>query len=197
MKCIANILTDGIVENDGLYNVVKDKDLLIPGLPTLIIGFTKMRSIYPNASIIEWKIDDDTFWTWGNRERRQVLEKDLIRFRRLAIKRFIKSLKYVFLSVLTVSKDVFDKFIGSLSDERKKAIFSSNDMVYIYYEGNNNIIGISLVDMDYMGLDRKILFRALYSGTNNVFIKNQEEIPFKIRNEFKNEAYVLPYLYSE
>ena len=93
MKCIANILTDGLIENDGLYNVVSDKENLIPGLPTLIIGFTKMRSLYPGASIIEWKITDDIYWTWGSRERRQVQEKDLIRFRKLAINRFIKSLK--------------------------------------------------------------------------------------------------------
>lgn len=197
MKCIANILTDGLVDNDGLYNVVNDKENLIPGLPTLIIGFTKMRSLYPGASIIEWKITDDIYWTWGSRERRQAQEKDLIRFRKLAISRFIKSLKYVFLSVFTASKDTLDKFISSLSDERKKCIFVAKDVVYIYYEGNNNIIGVSLVDMDYIGFDRKILFRALYAGKNNVFIKKQDEIPFKLRNEFRNEVYVLPYLYSE
>ena len=99
MKKIANILTDGIFDNDGLYNVVKTKDELIEGIPTLVIGWEKTKSLFPTACIIERKINDDTYWTWGSRERRQVMEKDIAVFRRLALKRFTKSIKYVFLSL--------------------------------------------------------------------------------------------------
>lgn len=195
MKSIANILTDGRFENDGLYNVVKEPDELISGIPTLVIGWEKTKALFPEASIIEWKINEDTYWTWGNRERREVQERDLVRFRKLAISRFINSVKYVFLSVFTASQNTMNKFFNSLSDERRKFIYGYNDVIYIYYEGNNNIIGISLVDIEYCGMDKKDFFRPIYAGKNNVIIK--DEIPFKIKNELKNQLYVIPYLYSE
>jgi len=194
MRSIANILTDGHFENDGLYNVVREPDCLIPGIPTLVIGWEKTKRLYPSASIIEWRIDENTYWTWGNRERREVQERDLIRFRKIAINRFVMSMKYVFLNVFTVSHKTIEKFLDSLKDDRKKYIYGCNDIIYIYYEGNNNIIGFSLYDIDYADMDRKEFFRSMYSGKNNVFIK--DEIPYKIKNEFKNRLYILPYLYS-
>lgn len=194
MKSIANILTDGRFENDGLYNVVKEPDGLIPGLPTLVIGWEKTKKLYPEANIIEWKINEDTYWTWGSRERREVQERDLVRFRKIVVNRFIKSMKYVFLNVFTASDKTIDKFLDSLRDDRKKFIYGSNDIIYIYYEGNNNIIGLSLYDIDYADMDRKEFFRAMYNGKNNAFIK--DEVPYKIKSEFKNQLYVLPYLYS-
>lgn len=202
MKKIANILTDGAFEDDGLYNVCKIADGLIPGIPTLIIGWSKVQLLksvgfLKHVSIIEWKIDDDTYWTWGSRERRQTMEKDIVRFRKIALSKFVKPLKYVFLNVLTASDETVGNFIKSLYDARKKAIFINNDIVYVYYEGNSNIIGFSLMDADYKGIDRKIFLRGLYGGKNNVFIKDTNLIAFSIMNEFKNKMYVLPYLYSE
>jgi len=195
MKSIANILTDGLFENDGLYNVVKEPSGLIRGIPTLVIGWEKTRVLYPEASIIEWKIDDDTYWTWGNRERREVQERDLVRFRKIAFGRMISSLKYVFLNVFTATDTTIGSFMKSLSDKRKKTIYIFNNMVYIYYEGNPNIIGVSLYDVEYAGMDIKKFFRFMYSGPNNMFIK--EEIPYKLRNELKNRVYVIPYICSE
>lgn len=194
MKKIANILTDGLFENDGLYNVVKEKEDLIEGIPTLVIGWEKTKKLFPSACIIEWKISDDTYWTWGNRERREVQERDLARFRRIAIKEFLTTIKYVFFNVMVSSDMMIEKFLSSLRDERAKYIFIYNDMIYVYYSGNNNIIGVSLCDVDYIGMDRKVFFRALYGGKNNVLVK--DEIPFKLRNEFKNKSYMFPYLYS-
>lgn len=195
MKCIANIITDGFFENNGLYNVIKDKEALIKGIPTLVIGWTKTKALYPNANIIEWKISDNLYWTWGNRERRDRHEMDIERFKNIAIKQFIKPIKYTFLSVLTASDNTFNKFMSSISNEQKKTIYIENDMVYICYNGNPNIIGTYLLDFDYIGYDKKLFFSKMFANHNNIIIKNGQDIPFKLKILFKNNLYVIPYLF--
>ena len=57
MKYIANILTNGIFE-DELYNVTSKKGDLIDGIPTLVIGWEFYKKRYSNANILESKIDE-------------------------------------------------------------------------------------------------------------------------------------------
>ena len=89
MKYIANILTSDPFSASELYNVTTERDSLIGGIPTLIIGWERAKSEYPDASIIDWKLDDDTYWTYGKYERRDKFEENTKRFGELALKKFI------------------------------------------------------------------------------------------------------------
>ena len=75
MKLIANILTEGSFQNNELYNVVSNKDDLISELPTLVIGWSFTKRNYPEANIINWQINENTFWCFGKREKRNRYEK--------------------------------------------------------------------------------------------------------------------------
>jgi hypothetical protein len=149
MKYIANILSDEQFSDTELYNIVKEKKDLVPGIPTLIIGWDRVKEMYPNASIIEWKISDNVFWTYGKYERRDKYEATVKNFQDLAFKKFIEKLDYVFYDVLT-SPDRFNSFLMSLLSETKKTIYITGDMLYIYYAGTKKVIGISLRDCDYL-----------------------------------------------
>ena len=70
MKFIANILTDKPFTNAELYNVVSDKNNLIDGIPTLVIGWEYTKKMFNNANILDWEIDRNTYWTYGKREKR-------------------------------------------------------------------------------------------------------------------------------
>ena len=94
MRFIANILTDKKFINSELYNVVDNKDKLIDGIPTLVIGWGFTKKMYPNASILNWSIDNNIYWTYGKREKRSRYEENIEKFRQFAISNFIKSVKY-------------------------------------------------------------------------------------------------------
>ena len=47
MKFIANILTDKPFKDNDLYNVVSDKNNLIGGIPTLVVGWEYTKKLYP------------------------------------------------------------------------------------------------------------------------------------------------------
>ena len=197
MKYIANILTDEQFNEAELYNVVRDSNDLIPGIPTLIVGWERTKSEYPDASIIEDKVSDNVYWTYGKYERRDKYETNIKKFQDLSFKKFVDSLDYVFYDVLLSTTEKLDSFLTSLLSEPTKTVYVIRDMMYIYYSGTNKVVGLSLRDCDYIeDTLKKRIFSAIYNSKTVNLLKNNDEISHEVRLKAKGRAYILPYLYS-
>lgn len=197
MKYIANILTDEQFNEAELYNVVRDSNDLIPGIPTLIVGWERTKSEYPDASIIEDKVSDNVYWTYGKYERRDKYETNIKKFQDLSFKKFVDSLDYVFYDVLLSTAEKLDSFLTSLLSEPTKTVYVIRDMMYIYYSGTNKVVGLSLRDCDYIeDTLKKRIFSAIYNSKTVNLLKNNDEISHEVRLKAKGRAYILPYLYS-
>lgn len=197
MKYIANILTDEPFNEGELYNVVRDKGKLIPDIPTLIIGWERTKTEYPDASIIEWKAADNVYWTYGKYERRDKYEVNIKKFQDLSFKKFVESLEYVFYDVLLTPPERFESFLASLGSDNQKTIYVTGDMMYLYYNGTNKVVGLSLRDCDYLNeFTKKRIFSSVYNSNTVNLLKNNDEISKEIRYKAKGRAYILPYLYS-
>lgn len=197
MKYIANILTDEPFNEGELYNVVRDKEKLIPNIPTLIIGWERTKAEYPDASIIEWKVADNVYWTYGKYERRDKYEVNIKKFQDLSFKKFVESLEYVFYDVLLTPPERFESFLTSLGSDNQKTIYVTGDMMYLYYNGTNKVVGLSLRDCDYLNeFTKKRIFSSVYNSNTVNLLKNNDEISKEIRYKAKGRAYILPYLYS-
>lgn len=197
MKYIANILTDEQFNEAELYNVVRDSNDLIPGIPTLIVGWERTKSEYPDASIIENKVSDNVYWTYGKYERRDKYETNIKKFQDLSFKKFVDSIDYVFYDILLSTTERLDSFLTSLVSEPTKTIYVIGDMMYIYYSGTNKVVGLSLRDCDYLeDTLKKRIFSAIYNSKTINLLKNNDEISREVRLKAKGRAYILPYLYS-
>lgn len=197
MKYIANILTDEPFDKNELYNVVHDKQNVIPGIPTLIIGWELTKNVYPEASIIEWEVTDNVYWTYGKYERRDKYEANIKKFQDLSFKKFIESLEYVFYDVLTTTQDRLDSFLRSFASVTLKTIYVAGEMMYIYYNGTNKVVGLSLRDCDYLDNTlKKRIFSELYNSKTVNLLKNNDEISREVRYKTRGKVYILPYLYS-
>lgn len=194
MKYIANILTDKSFADNELYNVVDSKDKLIGGIPTLVIGWGYTKKMYPEANILNWNIKDDIFWTYGKREKRNKYEDNLIEFRKLSFMKFIKSVKYYFYSALTFSDTDKDYILSLFNKVCGSFIYIKNDMIYIL--DTNKVIGISLRDLDYIGIDKKEYFSKIYSNKKNIIIDIKDDLTYDTKNFLSNYSYVIPYLYA-
>lgn len=192
MKFIANILTDKPFVNTELYNVVNDKDKLIDGIPTLVIGWEYTKKMYENANILNWEIDRNTYWTYGKREKRNRYEENLEKFRELALYRFIKSVKYSYFNIL-ISSNEEKEYVWSLIDTNGTYVYLNNDMVYAFDEQKNKVIGFSLRDIDYLKKDRKKVLSKIYSNTNLIEVK--DNLSWETKNALRNCSYVIPFLW--
>ena len=197
MKYIANILTDEPFLEVELYNVVKDRDLLVLGIPTLIVGWEKTKKLYQDASIIEWKVAENVYWTYGKYERRDKYETNIKKFKDLALKKYVDSINYVFYDVILSGEERFTKFIELLLSGTQKTIYITGDMMYIHIDGTRKVVGVSLRDCDYVDETyKKRIFSAIYNNPTVTFLKNNDAISKEVRFKIRGKEYILPYLYS-
>lgn len=197
MKYIANILTEDPFNEGEFYNVVRDKCDLVDGIPTLIIGWEKTKELYPDASIIEWEVADNVYWTYGKYERRDKFETFTKKFNDLALKKFIESVNYVFYDVITEKPERFEKFIELLLSNMGKTIYVTGDMMYINYLYMTKVVGVSLRDCDFVDETyKKRIFSALYNNPSVKMLKNNDSISKEARYKTRGKPYIIPYLYA-
>ena len=192
MRKIGNILTTEKYDEDPLFNVVDSIDKIDKSLPTLIIGWEKTKELFPDASILDWEINDKWFWTFGKRKRRNRFIEDNIKFKNMILDDINKSINYEFMDILTMSKEEKKVFIKLLKDDKDKVAYLKDNMIFILY---NDIIvyGVSLTDIDYKGDNRKDFLRCIYNIPTMKVLSNVE-IPHSIFNKIKTSYYIIPYL---
>ena len=196
MNYLANIYTKSKIDIEPFFNVVDDENKLIDGIPTLIIGWDSVKSLYGDINILDKKVKDNIYWTFGKRERRNVMEIDVQKFKKKAMSIMSNNVKYKFFNILTAKNDKKKSFYLLLKDTRYKTIFSFNNMLYIYIDGTDTVVSISLRDVDYIGGDVKKIFSTLY---NNKFVKVANDNELKDTNAklfFKDNIYLIPYIFS-
>ena len=197
MKYLGTIITKSKVDEGGLFNVVSDFNGIIRGIPTLIIGWETAKSLFPDASIINSEIiEDNVYWTFGRTVRRDVYEKDLSDFKDRCANLLRKKIDYSFYSVLSDNRGKVDSFIDWVSSNPgAKTAYILNDMVYIYVDGCNKVIGVSVRDVDYSGYNNTEFFRKIYGIDKKNVVRN-DEVSLNFKTDFRNSIYLVPYVYS-
>lgn len=197
MQYIGNIVSDiKLDDNVGIFHVTSNLEDIIMGIPTLVVGWSKVKQLFDNVSILKWEIDPNTYWTFSKYERRNRLNEDLIKFKNLCVDRTIKGLTYVYFNSLISSKYKKSLMLNSLNDGFEKKLLIWNDMCYICWRDIKFILGISMRDVEYEGKERQFFIETMKSigGMTQVgYDDNKNKDALKL---FYNKNYVLSYLFD-
>lgn len=197
MQYIGNIVSDiKLDDNVGIFHVTSNLEDIIMGIPTLVAGWSKVKQLFDNVSILKWEIDPNTYWTFSKYERRNRLNEDLIKFKNLCVDRTIKGLTYVYFNSLISSKYKKSLMLNSLNDGFEKKLLIWNDMCYICWRDIKFILGISMRDVEYEGKERQFFIEAMKSigGMTQVgYDDNKNKDALKL---FYNKNYALSYLFD-
>lgn len=194
MRYLANILVRENFEAIPFYNIVKDESALISDIPTLIIGWEWAKSLYPQASILDWQINDNVYWTFERRVRRQAYELDTVKFKKVVFDRVVKKIGYIYLNLLTCNRDEKFEFYNILQSDDKKSAFIDNDMVYVYDDLSKIVFGVSLNAIDYGGGNRKKLLAILLNSPSIKLVKERDILSYETREMLRNRRYLIAYL---
>lgn len=195
MKYIGNIVTDKKVNFDSLINKCKSYNDIDTSVPTLIIGWNNVKSIFPNASILDKEINPNIFWTFGRTERRVDYERDINSFYLYCIKNISLHIKYNFFNVTTTTYSKCKRLINFINSGTLKTIYIHDDC-FIFILFGNNVIGISLNDIDYLNIKKEKILNIINKNSNNHVIDNDNFLSIRMRRIIGENKIIIPYLYS-
>jgi hypothetical protein len=113
---------------------------------TLIIGWKTAKQIYPDMSILNWKISENLYWTVEPNEDKMIFEKNLINFKNVCIDNIVSQYDYNYIDLLLNPNPQLD-----LSSQT--VILLRNNIFYI--KNFKNIYGISLELSTYLNYSLK------------------------------------------
>lgn len=193
MGYIANIVTKSKLETSAFFNVTSDFNTIDTSIPTLIIGWSEVKEIFPNQNILNTKIDDTISWTFSKREKRFQYEKDVDAFINKVVSALNDKIKYRFFNFLLATQDKRASFI-SYVQTGNCSIYYNSRFLYVYNINNSFTIGISLTDLEYIGINTADFIRTLTLNNNNIICDNLKCVDSNSYNLIKDNTKIIAYL---
>jgi hypothetical protein len=167
MRYIANVISKSKTYKFVPWiNVSNTLDNIDISVPTLIVG-TDMAKSYlgDKVNYINRKIGENMFWTYKITEKRSTNEEDVKHFKENVVSYLKKKVKYCNLNVLTCGKPILMRFLRFIKDNSKVCYVVSDKMLYVSYD--DNVVGISFDEIEYLGLSKKRILEKIGKLENN------------------------------
>lgn len=164
-------------------------------VPTLIIGKKKAEEIFgkDKVKVLNKRITPNISWTFDKTERRNEFEHDLEEFNSSLIKTVLKNVRYEFFNIYIEPLSRIKKLISFIKSPKIKYIYIFNNHIYMYYK--NIVHGISLNDIEYIGINKKRILHMLKDNVSNIIIKDNNFLSKKMKQIIKDDKILVPYLY--
>ena len=187
--------------SNGIIQVVKNESECTLDVPKLIIGLSKAKE-YAQSKGFEFDILDHMFpdgnmWTFKKTEKREIYEENIIEFKNYIIKSISKNINYYYINIYNLKykdiKRLYNILFNNKFNRNINYIFIDKEMMYYCLE-NNNVIGISLDLMKYMGIDREKVISKIKSGKNNSIVFSSNKKLWQLKDWFNGMEYIIPSL---
>lgn len=183
------------IDTLDFVDVTSDISSIDNFVPTLIIGKKQAEEIYgkDKVKVLDKKITSNVSWTFDKTERRNEYERDLKSFNDSLIKTVRKNIKYDFFNIYIEPISRIKKLISFIKSDKTKYIYISNGLIYLYY--NNIVHGISLNDIEYLGIKKNKILSLLKSNNSNIIINDSDFLSKKMKQIIKDDKTLIPYFY--
>lgn len=167
-------------------------------IPTLIIGKKVAENLFgkDRVKILDKKIKENVYWTFMKTEKRDEFESDIKAFQEGIMNGITSSLNYSFIPLLTFGYNKAKRMLNFISTDAEKVFYLTDKHVYIYY-GSDKVIGFSLKDTEYIGINRDKIKRYIKEASkNNILLENRYFLSREMSRFIGDNEIVVPYLFS-
>ena len=171
-------------------------------LPTIIVGRVLAQEILTPEEFnpVDRIVSDTLRWTYSEIEERSIYERDIENFYERLIRHIEKEVPYCFYSVfrnpLCNTKKVL-RFIKE--DKTKKYLYLDKDILYLYTPrgGNKKVVGFSLDECGFCGIERSKILRRISQGSNLLLLTDKRKKLSRLLTAVKKDNYkhTIPYLF--
>jgi hypothetical protein len=178
------------ITNDQNFNILKYSDYKKTNeIPTLLIGWSLVKEIFPHSSILNKKIEENIYWTFSPSEKRKIFEDDLKSFIEKSYNDYVKNIEYFNLDPVIYK-------IENIDELKKKVLTFNNCFTYLYsnkilyFYFDNKIISVDTDFLDFIGFDKENFINFVKDNFN---VYQNEEKKYKNEIKYLGTKY-LPYL---
>lgn len=158
-------------------------------LPTLIVGWNKVKKLYPKQKITNKKINDIIFWTFSEKEKRTENINDTQKFKKYCIDKIDSKYKYYFLNPFELTFGNIKNLISRIDKSNSEKVYHF-DRKHFFFLVENYIFGIN---MDFM-TNCKITENKLKKWLKSKNFKIIEDSSIFNIEEINNKKYLIPIL---
>lgn len=193
MKYIANILTNSKLDVSSFFHITSNFEEIDKTLPTLIIGWGEVKKLFPEQNILKNEIEENLYWTFSKREKRYKYEQDLENFIKKVTDNINNKINYHFFNYLLANTNKRVSFINYIN-KGFCSIYYNSRFLYIYCIKDEITLGISLKDLNYIGINSKDFINSLLNQNNNIICDNLKCIDNNSFNLIKDNVKIIAYL---
>lgn len=196
--CLAIIYTNNKdFESDSLITVKKiDEYSENKDIPSIIIGKSNAELLFGKEKIkvLNREIQKNLYWTYSKHEKRSEMERDIAMFNENIFKYLIKNTDYTFIDIYQLKYGEYKKLIKFFNESDIKFIYITNN--HIYCLKNKKVVGLSLDDLEYVGIRKEKVISKIKENNKNFVFFNDYFIKNTIKKQINGNKIVIPYLYS-
>ncbi len=126
-------------------------------VPTLILGWSKVKEMFPEQSILSSKIKDNLFWTFSLNEKEEKNKSDIKSFLEYSIKKFFHKKSISYDSI--IDGELREFLLKNINREVRSFIYFHKNVCYIHNESDTYAISIS--SLNFIGKDSKKILTGL------------------------------------
>lgn len=168
--------------------ISKVNELINTDLPILIVGWDKVKTLFPNQKITNKRISDNILWTFKEKEKKTDNEIDLVKFNDFCVKIYENKYKYFFLNPFEITFTQLKKLINKINPESLSFFYYDEQELFFLVE--NVIFGINFDFIKYTTVKKEKLINWFLSK-NFKFVENS--LIFNIKNNILvNKKYLFP-----
>lgn len=143
---------------------------------TLLVGVDLVKKHFPDFKLkfLDRRINDNVYWTFSKFEKRNVYEEDLESFYNMVYNRIQKDIRYFPVSLLSNGYNYYKRFLNYLSNGSPKVVLVLSKEIYIY--NNRTILGVSVDELDYVGISKGRVLDKLRTFSNVRIVENLDTL---------------------
>ena len=160
----------------------------------MIVGKKRAIELFGEEKIhvLDKHIQDNVNWTFAKNERRVDYEEDVKQFIDFITDKVKREVSYYFINIFIERYSFLKKFIKYMYGNERKSVYVTKKHIYIY--GGKNVIGLSIGDFDYAGIDSDKVIDKIKSNPQNIVFTDGDLVQ-NIAKFSKSNNIIIPYLH--
>ena len=171
------------------------KEFTDDGIPTLVVGKKRAVELFggENVHVLDRNIMEHVSWTYAKNERRNEYEEDIEKFKNSITKKLKSSMTYYFVNIFTERYSFFKKMLKWIDSDSKKSVYVTEKHIYIY--GGKSVIGLSLADFDYAGIDSDRIIDRINKNPSNTVFTDDDFSDDSVKKVALNNSIIIPFIH--